>query len=98
MRSPDVFRELYELFEYLDSSDCIRVVTRCSRFEALGRFLPCSFGFRPKKTPRMALSAIVQSVNDAYFCVVDVVLRYGFILPPDHESCSNGAGWSVYCQ
>ena len=24
-------------------------------------FLPCSFGFRPKKTPRMALSAIVQS-------------------------------------
>ncbi len=27
-------------------------------------FMPCSFGFRPKKTPRMALSAIVQSVND----------------------------------
>ena len=32
-------------------------------------FMPCSFGFRPKKTPRMALSAIVQSVNDGYcFC------------------------------
>ena len=27
-------------------------------------FLPCSFGFRPKRTPRMALSTIVQSVND----------------------------------
>jgi len=29
-------------------------------------FMPCSFGFRPKKTPRMALSAIVQSVNAGY--------------------------------
>ena len=28
-------------------------------------FLPCSFGFRPKKTPRMALSAIVQSATMA---------------------------------
>src|SRR3954463_2815031 len=38
-------------------------------------FLPCSFGFRPKKTPRMALSAIVQSVNDGYSFVVDVDLK-----------------------
>ena len=41
-------------------------------------FLPCSFGFRPKKTPRMALSAIVQSVNDPYFFVVDVDLKSYF--------------------
>ena len=26
-------------------------------------FMPCSFGFRPKKTPRMVLSAIVQTRN-----------------------------------
>jgi hypothetical protein len=35
-------------------------------------FLPCSFGFRPKKTPRMALRAIVQSVHEGYAFVVDV--------------------------
>jgi RNA-directed DNA polymerase len=35
----------------------------------------CSFGFRPKKTPRMALSAIVQSVTDGYAFVVDVDLK-----------------------
>src|ERR1700730_17965321 len=41
-------------------------------------FMPCSFGFRPKKTPRMALSAIVQSVNDGYSFVVDVDLKSHF--------------------
>src|SRR5580692_458903 len=41
-------------------------------------FMPCSFGFRPKKTPRMALSAIVQSVNDGYCFVVDVDLKSYF--------------------
>jgi len=41
-------------------------------------FLPCSFGFRPKKTPRMALSAIVQSANDGYSFVVDVDLKSYF--------------------
>ena len=41
-------------------------------------FLPCSFGFRPKKTPRMALSAIVQSVNEGYSFVVDVDLKSYF--------------------
>ena len=41
-------------------------------------FLPCSFGFRPKKTPRMALSTIVQSVNDGYSFVVDVDLKSYF--------------------
>src|ERR1700674_5491190 len=41
-------------------------------------FMPCSFGFRPKKTPRMALSAIVQSVNDGCFQVVDVDLKSYF--------------------
>jgi len=41
-------------------------------------FLPCSFGFRPKKTPRMALSAIVQSINEGYLFVVDVDLKSYF--------------------
>jgi len=41
-------------------------------------FMPCSCGFRPKKTPRMALSAIVQSVNDGYSFVVDVDLKSYF--------------------
>lgn len=41
-------------------------------------FVPCSFGFRPKKTPRMALSAIVQSINDGYSFVVDVDLKSYF--------------------
>lgn len=41
-------------------------------------FMPCSFGFRPKKTPRMALRAIVQSVNEGYWFVVDVDLKSYF--------------------
>jgi len=41
-------------------------------------FMPCSFGFRPKRTPRMALSAIVQSVNEGYSFVVDVDLKSYF--------------------
>jgi RNA-directed DNA polymerase len=41
-------------------------------------FMPCSFGFRPKKTPRMALSAIVQSVNEGYSFVADVDLKSYF--------------------
>ncbi len=41
-------------------------------------FMPCSFGFRPKKTPRMALGAIVQSVNGGYSFVVDVDLKSYF--------------------
>ena len=41
-------------------------------------FMPCSFGFRPKKTPRKALSAIVQSVNEGYSFVVDVDLKSYF--------------------
>jgi group II intron reverse transcriptase/maturase len=41
-------------------------------------FLPCSFGFRPKKTSRMALSTIVQSINDGYSFVVDVDLKSYF--------------------
>jgi RNA-directed DNA polymerase len=38
-------------------------------------FISCSFGFRPKKTPRMALKAIVDSVNEGYIHVVDVDLQ-----------------------
>jgi RNA-directed DNA polymerase len=41
-------------------------------------FLPCSYGFRPKKTSRMALSTIVQSINDGYSFVVDVDLKSYF--------------------
>jgi RNA-directed DNA polymerase len=41
-------------------------------------FMSCSFGFRPKRTPRMALSAIVQSVNEGSFHVVDVDLKSYF--------------------
>jgi len=41
-------------------------------------FLPCSFGFRPKRTPRMALSAIVQSINEGFSHVVDVDLKSYF--------------------
>ena len=41
-------------------------------------FMPCSFGFRPKKTPRMALGAIVQSANEGYSFVVDVDLKSYF--------------------
>jgi group II intron reverse transcriptase/maturase len=41
-------------------------------------FLPCSFGFRPKRTPRMALSAIVQSANQGYSFVVEVDLKFYF--------------------
>jgi group II intron reverse transcriptase/maturase len=41
-------------------------------------FQPCSFGFRPKKTTRMALSRIVQSLNEGYSYVVDVDLKSYF--------------------
>ena len=41
-------------------------------------FIPCSFGFRPKRTARMALVAIVSSVNEGYLQVVDVDLRSYF--------------------
>lgn len=41
-------------------------------------FRPCSYGFRPKKTPRMALAAIVQSIHEGYDHVVDVDLRSYF--------------------
>lgn len=41
-------------------------------------FLPCSYGFRPKRTPRMALSAIVRSLKAGYTHVVDVDLKSYF--------------------
>jgi RNA-directed DNA polymerase len=47
-------------------------------------FMPCSFGFRPKRTARMALSAIVQSVNESYLHVVDVDLK-SYFDTIDHE-------------
>lgn len=41
-------------------------------------FLPSSFGFRPQRTPRMALSEILQSLNAGYTQVVDVDLKSYF--------------------
>ena len=46
--------------------------------------MPCSFGFRPKRTARMALSAMVQSVNEDYLHVVDVDLK-SYFDTIDHE-------------
>jgi group II intron reverse transcriptase/maturase len=45
-------------------------------FEA--HFLSCSYGFRPQRTPRQALSAIAQSLNAGYGHVVDVDLKSYF--------------------
>src|SRR5579863_3256545 len=41
-------------------------------------FLPCSFGFRPKRTPRMALSIIAEKTQAGYSHVVDVDLKSYF--------------------
>jgi len=41
-------------------------------------FPPCSYGFRPKRTPRMALKTIVESLNMGYHHVVDVDLQSYF--------------------
>ena len=38
-------------------------------------FVPCSFGFRPEKTPRMALSIIAEKTQAGYSHVVDVDLK-----------------------
>jgi RNA-directed DNA polymerase len=63
-------------------------------------FIPCSFGFRPKRTARMALGAIVSSVNEGYFQVVDVDLKSyldtASYCPLIHEICSNSCDcWST---
>jgi RNA-directed DNA polymerase len=41
-------------------------------------FCPCSYGFRPKRTTRMALSVIAKSLKAGYTCVVDVDLKSYF--------------------
>ena len=41
-------------------------------------FVPCSFGFRPEKTPRMALSIIAEKTQAGYTHVVDVDLKSYF--------------------
>ncbi|MFN9436202.1 MAG: group II intron reverse transcriptase/maturase, partial [Planctomycetota bacterium] len=41
-------------------------------------FRPCSYGFRPKRTARMALSAIVGGLKAGYTHVVDVDLKSYF--------------------
>ena len=47
-------------------------------------FRPCSFGFRPKKTPRMALAVIQERIRQGYEHVVDVDLR-SYFDTIDHE-------------
>jgi len=41
-------------------------------------FVPCSFGFRPEKTPRLALSIIAEKTQAGYTHVVDVDLKSYF--------------------
>lgn len=41
-------------------------------------FCPCSYGFRPKRTPRMALGAITKSLQAGSTYVVDVDLKSYF--------------------
>jgi RNA-directed DNA polymerase len=41
-------------------------------------FVPCSFGFRPEKTPRLALSIIAEKTQAGYAHVVDVDLKSYF--------------------
>lgn len=41
-------------------------------------FRPCSYGFRPKRTPRMALSEIVKGLRAGYTHVADVDLKSYF--------------------
>lgn len=47
-------------------------------------FVPCSFGFRPEKTPRMALSIIAERTQAGYTHVVDVDLK-SYFDTIDHE-------------
>ena len=59
-------------------------------------FVPCSFGFRPEKTPRMALSIIAEKTQAGYSHVVDVDLKSyldtASYCPLIHESSSNKSG------
>ncbi len=59
-------------------------------------FMPCSFGFRPEKTPRMALSIIAERTQAGYTHVVDVDLKSyletASYCPLIHENCSNSGG------
>jgi len=41
-------------------------------------FRPCSYGFRPKRTPRMALAAIAKHLHEGRIHVVDVDLQSYF--------------------
>jgi group II intron reverse transcriptase/maturase len=47
-------------------------------------FKPCSYGFRPKRTPRMALSALGVKLQAGYEHVVDVDLK-SYFDTLDHE-------------
>jgi RNA-directed DNA polymerase len=41
-------------------------------------FLPCSYGFRPQRTPRMALNVLAEKLQMGYEYVVDVDLKSYF--------------------
>jgi RNA-directed DNA polymerase len=47
-------------------------------------FAPCSYGFRPKRTPRMALSVLAEKLQVGYEYVVDVDLK-SYFDTIDHE-------------
>ena len=47
-------------------------------------FLPFSYGFRPRKSARMALDAIVGSLKEGFSCVIDVDLK-SYFDTIDHE-------------
>src|SRR6266478_6150271 len=51
-------------------------------------FMPCSFGFRPEKTPRMALSIIAEKTQAGYTHVVDVDLKSYFDTISDRKPIS----------
>jgi RNA-directed DNA polymerase len=59
-------------------------------------FMPCSFGFRPEKTPRMALRVSAEKTQAGYTHVVDVDLKSyldtASYCPLIHEVLANKLG------
>jgi len=59
-------------------------------------FMPCSFGFRPEKTPRMALRVSAEKTQAGYTHVVDVDLQSyldtASYCPLIHEVLANRLG------
>lgn len=51
-------------------------------------FLPVSYGFRPKRSPRLALSAVIQAIRAGFHYVIEVDLQQYFDTI-DHEKLMN---------